>query len=67
MGRSGGGGGASESAFPEAPWGDSSFTSVGTKHVTAAVHLAPASPQTARNQKEMKRKHLETHFSACIS
>ena len=33
--------GASEPVFPAAPWVDSSFTSVGTKHVTAAVHLAP--------------------------
>ena len=60
-------GGASGPAFPAAPWVDSSFTSVGTKHVPAAVRLAPRYRKQQETRKEAKRKHPETHFSACTS
>lgn len=47
-------GGASV-CISEAPWGDSSFTSIGTKHVTAAVHLAPRPTNSKKPEKRLKR------------
>ena len=53
-------GGASEPAFPAAPWLDSSFTSVATKHVPTAVCLAPRYCKSKKPEKR-RRENIQKH------